>query len=44
MLLLVHISELTPSCPQPAVVTLLGFGFVGLWATAGILKARPSSP
>jgi hypothetical protein len=25
---------------QPAVVTLLAFGFVGLWATAGILKAR----
>ena len=25
---------------QPAVVTLLALGFVGLWATAGILKAR----
>jgi hypothetical protein len=29
---------------QPAVVTLLAFGFVGLWATAGILKARASRP
>jgi hypothetical protein len=30
-----------PVTTQPAVVTLLGFGFIGLWATAGILKARP---
>lgn len=29
---------------QPAVVTLLGFGFVGLWAMAGVLKGIESLP
>ena len=41
----VRLRRLTPpsarrAVSQPAVVTLLAFGFVGLWATAGILKAR----
>lgn len=30
--------------PQPAVVTLLAFGFVGLWAVAGVLKGIEALP
>ena len=41
-LLLRRLTRVSPrrAVSQPAVVTLLAFGFVGLWATAGILKAR----